>query len=419
MKRLRSAVFTTLVICQILAGALSAKTLSVILLSNASTQNVIQGLLKEYHQQHPEIDFQVSVLPSVGFLAKLNTLVTAGEFPDIVEVTTAMIQNYADPALDLTKYTDRNEYLSRYLPAYQPFIVSGDKVIGVQIEATANGLFYNKNLFAKAGVTVPQNENEIWTWDQFKQAVQQVMKLPECRMGVAYDCTVQRWSNLIYQANGRWVSSDGKAFLPDAHAAEDALNFFRGLVAAKLIPTSSWPGKTDGGMLFRTGVAAMLWSGNWQLRGFIAGGMPFPFGTTYFPKGAIRATCPGGEFLMGFEHSANHDEAAQVLLWWAQPGTTKYYLEKLGGSLLTPMRNQEIDYGKYTEYLQPMLSDLAATPTWVSEDLARPVVNLTQDDVLNELILCVTGRASAQQAVIDLRNIGNGELDRENQGVSK
>ena len=419
MKRLRSAVFTTLVTCQILAGALSAKTLSVILLSNASTQNVIQGLLKEYHQQHPEIDFQVSVLPSVGFLAKLNTLATAGEFPDIVEVTTAMIQNYADPALDLTKYTDRNEYLSRYLPGYQPFIVSGNKVIGVQIEATANGLFYNKNLFAKAGVTVPQNENEIWTWDQFKQAVQQVMKLPECRMGVAYDCTVQRWSNLIYQANGRWVSSDGKSFLPDAHAAEDALNFFRGLVAAKLIPTSSWPGKTDGGMLFKTGVAAMLWSGNWQLRGFIAGGMPFPFGTTYFPKAAIRATCPGGEFLMGFEHSANHDEAAQVLLWWAQPATTKYYLKKLGGSLLTPMRNQEIDYGKYTEYLQPMLSDLAATPTWVSEDLARPVVNLTQDDVLNELILCVTGRASAQQAVIDLRNLGNGELDRENKGVSK
>ena len=408
-----------LVTCQVLAGALSAKTLNVILLSNASTQNVIQGLLKEYHEHHPDIDFQVSVLPSVGFLAKLNTLVTAGEFPDIVEVTTAMIQNYADPALDLTKYTDRNEFLSRYLPGYQPFIVSGDKVIGVQIEATANGLFYNKSLFAKAGVTVPQNENEIWTWDQFKEAVQKVMKLPECRMGVAWDCTVQRWSNLIYQANGRWVSSDGKNFVPDARTAEDALNFFRGLVAAKLIPTSSWPGKTDGGMLFKTGVAAMLWSGNWQLRGFISGGMPFPFGTTYFPKGAIRATCPGGEFLMGFEHSANHDDAAHVLLWWAQPATTKYYLEKLGGSLLTPMQNQEIDYGKYTEYLQPMLSDLAATPTWVSEDLARPVVNLTQDDVLNELILAATGRAAAQQAVIDLRSIGNAEIDRENKGVRR
>jgi alpha-1,4-digalacturonate transport system substrate-binding protein len=419
MKRLLVTVFVVLIIVRILAGASSAKTLSVILLSNASTQNVIQGLLKEYHQQHPEIDFQITILPYTAFLAKLNTLVTAGDFPDIVEVTTAVIQNYADPALDLAKYTDRNEFLSRYLPGYQPFIVSGDKVIGVQIEATANGLFYNKDLFAKAGVKVPQNENEVWTWDQFKQAVQQVMKLPECRMGVAWDCTVQRWSNLIYQANARWVSADGKNFLPDAQAAEDGLNFFRGLVAAKLIPTSSWPGKTDGGMLFKTGVAAMLWSGNWQLRGFITGGIPFPFGTTYFPKGAIRATCPGGEFLMGFEHSANHDAAAQVLLWWAQPATTKYYLEKLGGSLLTPMRNQEINYGKYTEYLKPMLSDLTVTPTWVSEDLARPVVNLTQDDVLNELILCATGRVSAQQTVVDLRNIGNTELDRENKGVTK
>jgi alpha-1,4-digalacturonate transport system substrate-binding protein len=419
MKRLCNAVLVTFTVWQILLGVASAKTLSVILLSNASTQNVIQGMLKQYHEQHPDIDFEVSIIPDKNLLAKLNTLVTAGQFPDIVEVTTAKIQNYAYPALDLGKYTDRTEFLSRYLPGYQPFIVSGDKVIGVQIEATANGLFYNKDLFAKAGVTVPQNENEIWTWEQFKAAVQKVMKLPECRMGVAWDCSVQRFSNLIYQANGRWVSADGKAFLPDGQPAEDALNFFRGLVAAKLIPTSSWPGRTDGGMLFKTGVAAMLWSGNWQLRGFISGGMPFPFGTTYFPKGAIRATCPGGEFLIGFEHSANHDDAAQVLLWWAQAATTKAYLEKLGGSLLTPMRDQEINYGKYTEYLQPMLSDLAATPTWVSEDLARPVVNLTQDDVLDELILCATGRLPAQQAVVDLRNIGTAELDREKQEVSK
>ncbi|HEX4202228.1 MAG TPA: sugar ABC transporter substrate-binding protein [Chthoniobacterales bacterium] len=419
MKRLGAAVVVAFIIAQILAETLGAKTLSVILLSNASTQNVIQGLLKEYHEKNPDIDFQISIIPDASLLAKLNTLITAGQFPDIVEVTTAKIQNYAYLALDLAKYTDRNEFLSRYLPGYQPFIVSGDKVIGVQIEATANGLFYNKDLFAKAGVTVPQNENEIWNWEQFKEAVQKVMKLPECRMGVAWDCSVQRFSNLIYQANGRWVSADGKSFLPDSQAAEDALNFFHGLVGAKLVPTSAWPGKTDGGMLFKTGVAAMLWSGNWQLRSFISGGMPFPFGTTYFPKGAIRATCPGGEFLIGFEHSANHDEAAQLLLWWSQPATTKYYLEKLGGSLLTPMRDQEINYGKYAEYLQPMLSDRAATPTWVSEDLARPVVNLTQDDVLNELILSATGRVSAQKAVLDLRGIGTAELDRENQGERK
>src|ERR1700741_1660757 len=119
MKRLGAAVFVVLIVVQMLGGVSSAKTLSVILLSNASTQNVIQGMLKEYHQQHPDIDFEISIIPDSKLLAKLNTLVTAGQFPDIVKVTTAKIQNYAYQALDLAKYTDRNEFLSRYLPGYQ------------------------------------------------------------------------------------------------------------------------------------------------------------------------------------------------------------------------------------------------------------------------------------------------------------
>ncbi len=134
-----------------------------------------------------------------------------------------------------------------------------------------------------------------------------------------------------------------------------------------------------------------MWSGNWQLKSLVDGGTAFEFGTTYFPKGVIRATCPGGEFFFGFENSPNKDEAAKFLLWWAQPETTQHYLESLGGSLLSPMSNLKVNYGKYTEYLAPMLSDLNATPEWVSVDLARPALNLLQNDILTELILSATG----------------------------
>ena len=219
-----------------------------------------------------------------------------------------------------------------------------------------------QDVIQKARVQVPRDENEIWTWDQFKQAVATVMRLPECRMGVAYDCSVQRWSNLLYQANGKWISADGKSFLPEKNATEQALAFFRTLVEARLVPTSAWPGKTDAGQLFKTGVAAMMWSGNWQLKSLVDGGTAFEFGTTYFPKGVIRATCPGGEFFFGFENSPNKDAAAKFLLWWAQPEITQHYLESLGGSLLSPMSNLKVNYGKYTEYLAPMLSDLNANP---------------------------------------------------------
>jgi ABC-type glycerol-3-phosphate transport system substrate-binding protein len=389
-----------------------AKTLTVLLLANASTQDVIQSFLKDYSREHPGIDFNVSIVQYAALTAKINTLVTAGEPPDILEVTTAYIQTYAEQALDLAQLTNGAELLNRYLPSYQAFIRSGDKVIGIPIEATVNGLFYNKELFKEAGVSAPVDSDHVWTWPEFKETVQKVMKLPSCRIGVAFDCSVQRWSNLLYQANGRWISPDGKSILPDREAAKQALTYFRSLIEAKLVPTSSWPGKTDGGPLFKTGVTALMWAGNWELKTLVGGGTRFAFGTTYFPKDVIRAACPGGEFLIGFRKSPNHQDAGKVLLWWAEPSTTKRYLESLGGSLLSPMKDLPINYGKYADYLKPMLDDLSVTPQWVAEDLARPELNLLQNDLLDQLILFSTGRSHLDRTMSEIEKLGSQVLEQ-------
>jgi alpha-1,4-digalacturonate transport system substrate-binding protein len=181
---------------------------------------------------------------------------------------------------------------------------------------------------------------------------------------------------------------------------------------AKLVPTSSWPGKTYGGPLFKTGVTAMMWAGNWELKTLIEGGTRFPFETTYFPSNAIRAACPGGEFLIGFSKSSNHEDAAKVLLWWAEPSTIKRYLESLGGSLLSPIKDLPVNYGKYTDYLKPMLADLAATPQWVAEDLARPELNLLQNDLLDQLILYSTGRTRLDDTISEIQKLGSQVLEQ-------
>ena len=158
--------------CLLLSGFPgSAKTLNVILLANASTQDVIQNLFKEYSRDHPGIDFNVSIIQYSALTAKINTLLAAGEPPDILEVTTSYIQTFGEQALDLAQYSDGAALLNRYLPTYQAFIKSNAKIIGIPIEATVNGLFYNKELFQKAGVSVPADPEHIWNWAQFKDAV--------------------------------------------------------------------------------------------------------------------------------------------------------------------------------------------------------------------------------------------------------
>jgi multiple sugar transport system substrate-binding protein len=158
--------------CWLIFGSLShAKTLTVLLLANASTQDIIQNFLKEYSREHPGIDFNVSIVQYSALTAKINTLVTAGEPPDILEVTTTYIQTYGEQALDLAQYTNGPDLLRRYLPSYQAFVRAGDKVIGIPIEATVNGLFYNKKLFKEAGVTVPSDPDHVWNWAEFKDTV--------------------------------------------------------------------------------------------------------------------------------------------------------------------------------------------------------------------------------------------------------
>jgi alpha-1,4-digalacturonate transport system substrate-binding protein len=387
------------------------KTLTVLLLANQSTQKQIQVTLQEYSKEHPEITFDISIVSNSSFPAKLNTLLASGNPPDIVEVTTGYIQLYAPQALDLSRYIDPGLLVNRYLASYQEFIKSGEKIIGIPIEATANGLFYNKDLFDKAGVSVPEDPDHAWTWEQFKEAIETVKKRTNCRLGVAYDRSVMRWSNLLYQTNGTWISEDGKTFLPDREATVRAMKYFRELMDAKLIPASSWPGNTDAGQLFRTGVAAAMWSGNWQLKALIEKGTRFRFGTTYFPKDKIRATAPGGEFLIGMQGSPNRDDAAQLILWWAQPENTKRYLDSLGGSLLSPMKDLEINYGSYAEYLKPMLSDLLVTPPRVAEDLARPAMARIQDDLINEFVLYETGNQDLEITLRNAKQIGQNAIE--------
>ena len=62
------------------------------------------------------------------------------------------------------------------------FIFDG-KILAAPMDVTANGLIYNKTAFEKAGVAVPQSEDEIWTWDEWKEAMKTVMDKSDCKYG--------------------------------------------------------------------------------------------------------------------------------------------------------------------------------------------------------------------------------------------
>ena len=65
-----------------------------------------------------------------------------------------------------------------------------------------------------------------------------------------------------------------------------------------------------------------------------------------------------------------------------------------------------------------MLDDFAATPEWVAEDLARPELNLLQNDLLEQLILFSTGRTRLEDTISAIDKLGSQVLGN-NRAVTK
>ncbi|MFG3202855.1 extracellular solute-binding protein [Streptomyces sp. NPDC048192] len=124
-----------------------------------SSKKYWDSLAEEYESKHPGVKIDVSVYSWNDVDAKVKDMVAAGHAPDL-----AQIGAYADyaaagklyPASDLLSIRTQADFLSQLSEAGQ----WNHTQYGIPFAASTRVLFYNKTLFAKAGITPPT------TWDE-------------------------------------------------------------------------------------------------------------------------------------------------------------------------------------------------------------------------------------------------------------
>ena len=95
------------------------------------------------------------------------------------------------------------------------------------MDVTANGIIYNKTAFEQAGVEVPQSEEDIWTWEEYEEALKKVIEGSDCKYGMVFDYSVQRFSTLLYQAGGSLLNEDMTASNINSPEMRRALDWFK------------------------------------------------------------------------------------------------------------------------------------------------------------------------------------------------
>jgi raffinose/stachyose/melibiose transport system substrate-binding protein len=126
-----------------------------------------QTMADEYMAMHPNVTIEITVLENEAFKTKLTTVMQSGEPPDIFQSWGGGVMNdYANAGLlqDITAYLDADggAWRDTFAPGALGVYSLNGKNYGVPWDMGMIGFWYNKDLFAQAGIDAPPT-----TWTEF------------------------------------------------------------------------------------------------------------------------------------------------------------------------------------------------------------------------------------------------------------
>ncbi|MGH3449184.1 MAG: ABC transporter substrate-binding protein [Haloechinothrix sp.] len=322
------------------AGALGAggQALVIAIVSNPQMKDAI-ALSNRFEADHPGIDLKFVSLPENQARAKItaSTATQGGEF-DVV-----MISNYETPQwarngwlVNLEPYIKRTEGYDTddFIPSIRDSLSYEGSMYSVPFYGESSFLAYRKDLFAKAGLTMPKQP----TWQQVAEFAK---KLHDPAKGISGICLRGKpgWgenlaplSTVVNTFGGRWFDMDWNARLT-APGFREAVKFYVNLVRDYGEVGASTAGFSTCGTRYAQGQAAM-----WYDATVMAGTNESPqdsrvVGKSGYVAAPVNKTEAGGwlyTWSLGMPKSTENKQAAWDFMSWV---TSKKYAKLVGETL--------------------------------------------------------------------------------------
>jgi raffinose/stachyose/melibiose transport system substrate-binding protein len=342
--------------------------------------DVTNALVKAYMAANPNVTINVVSQPADNYFALLKAAAVAQSGPDIMTMWTGLFalqnQSYLEPLdsyipADTLKSFNGLDWCSKGLQASQGAIC-------VPLDLQFYNGFYNKDLFAKAGITTfPTNWTE-WFDALGKLKASGTIPVAYGPGGQALNAGFYPYYDLsymmMYQQVTDWIKLyNGQTPWTDA-TIEKQLTTWASMKSKGYTNTDVLNGDSVG--MFEAGKAAMVLEGSWDFKEFHdklgdkVGVFVPPFTDTQ-AKGVVEF--PGDGFGVT-SYSQNKAAAAAFLAWMATSDAQKIIADGglipvvAGTQATEPLANAMLDYAAnqgYTRYpmidnvLQPEVTDVA------------------------------------------------------------
>lgn len=258
----------------------------------------VEKYIESFNQEFPDIEVFIMHCPG-GYNDKLQTMIAAGTPPDVMYIGKGEFPAYVHRGalLNLSTLMEQETDFGEddFYPILMDQFKSDDTCYGIPKDYSPIVLYYNKDMFDKAGIAYPTHD---WVWDDLVVAAKALTVKDEMgrplKYGFIADLNWTFWAPWVWQNGGALMTEDySKWLLADPQyidANTEALEFYYDLIFKhEVAPRPSVTMDMGCADMFASGSVAMCTYGRWVCQNF-KNIKKFDWDVAELPRGKQRNT---------------------------------------------------------------------------------------------------------------------------------
>lgn len=369
---------------------LGTKTLTV--WAMGAEGKMLDQMSADFEKANPGIKVDIQALPWDQAHDKLLTAVASKKGPDVIQMGTSWIPEFADAGalVDLAQYTDKYKNLSKenYFDSSLQTSSYNNQYVGVPWYIDTRVLYYRTDLLEKVGYP-----NGPANWDELKGAAEKLTNKDQNKYGILLDPKDQIFAMQFAWQNGSNPITPDK--VPHFNEAKfvDAVTY-----ATSFFKEGYTPKQNDYDLLqgFKDGTFPMFINGPWMVDSIKknAPELDGKWMVHVLPGKETNTSSVGGSNLSIFKSSENVEEALKYIDYMSQKDSQ---LKWFNVSNSLPARkdaweDEKLKNDKILKVFGEQMKDAKAAPTitkWeqIAQELINSVekINVEGADVKSEL----------------------------------
>ena len=329
--------------------------------------NGVEDVIAEFEAENPDIKVEPEMVPFNALFEQIQVRLGANSAdPDVISVDVPLVAGYGLrgwllPLDDAFTAEHRADWLDAAVEAGS---YEGD-LLAAPVSTSTQLLFYNADLFEKAGIT-PPGQDERWTYEQIAELAPQ-LTFDEDGDGIT-DIWGFNWEQTIriYQLQPMPESLGGDAIGADGLTVDgvinaqpwiDAFSYYSDMFnVLKAAPQDDTVGASD---LFEAGKLSMYIAGPWNVNRLIRADVDFNWNVSRHPVfDGGEVVTPTGSWHIGVNNNTEQPEAAIRFVRWISTGKGAETWWRIGSGDFPAQKSVLGLFATDTEFAEPPLSYL-------------------------------------------------------------